>query len=254
MTANKRDYYEVLGLRRGASEEEIKRAYKKLARKYHPDMNAGNKTAEEKFKELNEANAVLSDPEKKARYDRYGFAGVDPNFSPDAAGEAFRGSAGFAGGADFDLGDLGDLFGGLFGRGFQSGGQRVWSSAPPREPEPLQLSLSFAEAALGCVKRFKVERLESCADCRGGGRLNGRVCPTCGGKGKVRRRRTVSLTIPAGTQSGDRFRLRDAGLAGQTVLARVETPQNLTAAQAELLQRFDASLRAGNDRTKRSVS
>ena len=98
MAENKRDYYEVLGLQKGASEEEIKKAYKKLARKYHPDMNPGDKTAEEKFKEINEANEVLSDPQKKARYDQFGFAGVDPSYGAGAGGA-------YGGGMDFDFGD-----------------------------------------------------------------------------------------------------------------------------------------------------
>ena len=111
MAENKRDYYEVLGVSKGASEEEIKKAYKKLARKYHPDMNPGDKEAEEKFKEINEANEVLSDPDKKARYDQFGFAGVDPNYGAGAGGGAYS-----AGG--FDFGDLGDIFGSFFGGGF----------------------------------------------------------------------------------------------------------------------------------------
>ena len=115
MAENKRDYYEVLGVQKGASEEEIKKAYKKLARKYHPDMNPGNKEAEEKFKEINEANEVLSDPEKKARYDQFGFAGVDPNYGAGAGGYG----GGFGGfGGDFggfgDFGDLGDILGSMF--------------------------------------------------------------------------------------------------------------------------------------------
>ena len=104
--AEKRDYYEVLGVDKNASEDEIKRAYKKLARKYHPDMNPGDKEAEEKFKEINEANEVLSDPEKKASYDQFGFAGTDPNYGAGQGG-------GFGGG--FDFGDLGDIFGSFFG-------------------------------------------------------------------------------------------------------------------------------------------
>lgn len=105
MAQEKRDYYEVLGVSKGASEDEIKRAYKKLARKYHPDMNPGDKEAEEKFKEVNEANEVLSDPEKKARYDQFGFAGVDPSYGAGAGGGAYGGAGGF------DFGDLGDIFG-----------------------------------------------------------------------------------------------------------------------------------------------
>ena len=103
MAEQKRDYYEVLGVSRGASEDEIKKAYKKMARKYHPDLNPGDKTAEEKFKEVNEAYEVLSDADKKARYDQYGHAGVDPNFGAGGFGGGFDGS--------FDFGDLGDIFG-----------------------------------------------------------------------------------------------------------------------------------------------
>ena len=116
MAENKRDYYEVLGVSKGASEEEIKKAYKKLARKYHPDMNPGDKEAEEKFKEVNEANEVLSDPEKKARYDQFGFAGVDPNYG--AGGGAGAGGFGGFGGGGFGGGG----FGGGMGGGAGSGG------------------------------------------------------------------------------------------------------------------------------------
>ena len=123
MAQEKRDYYEVLGVSKGASEDEIKRAYKKLARKYHPDMNPGDKEAEEKFKEVNEANEVLSDPEKKARYDQFGFAGVDPSYGAGAGGGAYGGAGGF------DFGDLGDIFGSFYGGGF-GGGQRRNPNAP----------------------------------------------------------------------------------------------------------------------------
>ena len=109
MAQEKRDYYEVLGVSKGASEDEIKKAYKKLARKYHPDMNPGDKEAEEKFKEVNEANEVLSDPDKKARYDQFGFAGVDPSYGAGAGGPGWGDGA-----AGFDFGDLGDLFGSFF--------------------------------------------------------------------------------------------------------------------------------------------
>ena len=119
MAENKRDYYEVLGVSKGASEDEIKKAYKKMARKYHPDLNPGDKEAEEKFKEVNEAYEVLSDPDKKARYDQYGHAGVDPNFG---AGGGFDG-------AGFDFGDLGDIFGSFFGGGF-GGGRRTNPNTP----------------------------------------------------------------------------------------------------------------------------
>ena len=121
MAQEKRDYYEVLGVSKGASEDEIKKAYKKLARKYHPDMNPGDKEAEEKFKEVNEANEVLSDPEKKARYDQFGFAGVDPSYGAGAGGGAYGGAGGF------DFGDLGDIFGSFFGGGFGGGQQNMCS-------------------------------------------------------------------------------------------------------------------------------
>ena len=111
--AEKRDYYEVLGIGKNATDAEIKSAYRKLAKKYHPDLNPGNKEAEEKFKEVNEANDVLSDPQKRQRYDQFGFAGVDPSYGGGA------GAGGFGGG--FDMGDLGDLFGSFFGGGFGGG-------------------------------------------------------------------------------------------------------------------------------------
>ena len=123
MAEQKRDYYEVLGVSKGASEDEIKKAYRKLAKKYHPDLNPGDKEAEEKFKEVNEAYEVLSDADKRARYDQFGHAGVDPNF----------GAGGFGGGFDggFDFGDLGDIFGSFFGGGFGGGG-RTTRNGPQR--------------------------------------------------------------------------------------------------------------------------
>ena len=138
MAQEKRDYYEVLGINKGASEDEIKRAYKKLARKYHPDMNPGDKEAEEKFKEVNEANEVLSDPTKKARYDQFGFAGVDPNYG--------AGASGAYGGAGFDFGDLGDIFGSFFGGGFGGFGGQQRRTGPQRgESIRMSVSVSFTE-------------------------------------------------------------------------------------------------------------
>ena len=149
MAQEKRDYYEVLGVSKGASEDEIKKAYKKLARKYHPDMNPGDKEAEEKFKEVNEANEVLSDPEKKARYDQFGFAGVDPSYGAGAGG-AYGGAGGF------DFGDLGDIFGSFFGGGF--GGQQRRNPNAPQRGESIRASVSvtFKEAAFGCEKDVTV--------------------------------------------------------------------------------------------------
>ena len=188
--AEKRDYYEVLGIQKGASEDEIKKAYKKLARKYHPDMNPGDKEAEEKFKEVNEANEVLSDPEKKARYDQFGFAGVDPNYGAGAGGGAYGGG--------FDFGDLGDIFGSFFGGGF-GGGQRRNPNAPQRgESIRASVSVSFTEAAFGCEKSVTLERSEQCPTCKGNGCAPGttpEICPDCHGTGTVQTRRQTPMGV-----------------------------------------------------------
>ena len=141
--ADKRDYYEVLGLSKGASESEIKSAFRKMAMKYHPDRNPGDKEAEEKFKEVNEAYSILSDPEKKSKYDQFGFAGVDPN--------AGFGGGGFSGGGFEDI--FGDLFGGMFGGGFGGGfgGQGRRNNNMPRKGKDIQkrLTITFEEAYFG---------------------------------------------------------------------------------------------------------
>ena len=194
---NKRDYYEVLGVQKGATEEEIKKAYKKMARKYHPDLNPGDKDAEEKFKEVNEAYEVLSDSEKKARYDQFGFAGVDPNFGAGAGGW------GGAGGAGFDFGDLGDIFGSFFGGGFGGGQARRNPNAPQRgESIRMNLTISFEEAAFGCEKELELDRYESCETCRGSGAAPGtspETCPDCGGSGVVQTRRQTPMGVFAST-------------------------------------------------------
>ena len=192
---NKRDYYEVLGVQKGASEEEIKKAYKKMARKYHPDLNPGDKDAEEKFKEVNEAYEVLSDAEKKARYDQFGFAGVDPNFG--------AGGGGYGGGAGFDFGDLGDIFGSFFGGGFGGGQTRRNPNAPQRgESIRMNLTISFEEAAFGCEKELELDRYESCETCHGSGAAPGtspETCPDCGGSGVVQTRRQTPMGVFAST-------------------------------------------------------
>ena len=192
---NKRDYYEVLGVQKGATEEEIKKAYKKMARKYHPDLNPGDKEAEEKFKEVNEAYEVLSDSEKKARYDQFGFAGVDPNFG--------AGGGGYGGGAGFDFGDLGDIFGSFFGGGFGGGQTRRNPNAPQRgESIRMNLTISFEEAAFGCEKELELDRYESCETCHGSGAAPGtspETCPDCGGSGVVQTRRQTPMGVFAST-------------------------------------------------------
>ena len=187
--AEKRDYYEVLGVGKNASDNEIKSAYRKLAKKYHPDLNPGDKEAEEKFKEVNEANDVLSDPEKRKRYDQFGFAGVDPNYAAQQGG----GAGGFGGG--FGGVDLGDLFGDIFGSGGFGGfggfgGSSRANPNAPRKGHDIQASviLTFEEAAHGCSKTVTINRQETCRDCGGSGAEHGtspETCPHCGGRGYV---------------------------------------------------------------------
>ena len=172
--ADKRDYYEVLGLGKGASDDEIKKAYRKLAKKYHPDMNPGDKSAEESFKEVNEAYDVLSDPEKKSKYDQFGHSAFDPSM-----GGGFDG--GFGG---FDFGDiLSSMFGGF------GGGSSSRRNAPSRgEDLEYRLTLTFEEAYFGCKKDISYGRVEKCSDCGGSGAAAGtspETCPRCGGRGQV---------------------------------------------------------------------
>ena len=185
MPEQKRDYYEVLGVSKGASDDEIKKAYRKLAKKYHPDMNPGDKGAEAKFKEVNEAYSILSDSEKRARYDQFGHAGVDPNYGAGGPGGGFGG---------FDMGDidLGDIFGSFFGGGFGGfGGSASSRRNGPQKGESLRASLtiSFEEAAFGCEKEINLNRTEECEACHGSGAEPGttaETCPDCRGTGVVR--------------------------------------------------------------------
>jgi len=185
--AEKRDYYEVLGIQKGASDDEIKKAYRKRAKQYHPDLNPGDKEAEKKFKEVSEAHEVLSDPQKKARYDQFGHAGVDPSYGAGAGASAggFGGFGGFGGGMDFDLGDIfGSFFGGSQGR------NRANPNAPRRGADVYaSVSIEFLEACKGCEKTIEFERLEQCPDCSGSGAEKGthaQTCPECNGSGQVR--------------------------------------------------------------------
>lgn len=185
--ADKRDYYEVLGVDKSASDDEIKKAYRKMAKKYHPDLHPGDTEAEKNFKEVNEAYEVLSDSGKKARYDQFGHAGVDPNYGAGAGGGAYSGG-GFGGFGDF--GDLGDIFGNIFGGGFGSGnGRRANPNAPRRGADTsASVVLSFEEAAKGCNKKIKVTRIENCTDCGGTGAEKGtnvETCPACNGSGQI---------------------------------------------------------------------
>lgn len=248
--ADKQDYYETLGVDRSVSDEDLKKAYRKAAKKYHPDLNPGDKEAERKFKEVNEAYEILSDPNKRARYDQYGHAGVDPNFG------AGTGAGGFGGFGDF--GDLGDIFGSFFGGGFGAG--RSANPNAPRRGADISstVNLSFEEAAKGCKKSLNVTRIEDCAECngtgaekgttpktcpschgtgqinvtqrtpfgamqtsrvcdqcRGSGKIIDKPCHMCAGKGRVRRTKAISVDIPAGIDDGQIINMRGGGDAGK---------------------------------------
>ncbi len=179
MAEQKRDYYEVLGLDKDADDAAIKKSYRALAKKYHPDMNPGDAEAEKKFKEASEAYAVLSDPEKKRQYDQFGHA-------------AFDGGAGGAGGFDFSGTDFGDIFGDIFGDFFGGGSRssRGGRSSGPMKGNSLYTSvrISFEEAVFGCEKTIELNVKESCKKCNGTGAKEGttpETCSKCGGKGQV---------------------------------------------------------------------
>lgn len=184
--ADKRDYYEVMGVPKNASDDEIKKAFRKLAKKYHPDLNPGDKEAEAKFKEINEAYEVLSDKDKKARYDQFGHAGVDPSYGAGAAG-------GSPFGQDMDFGDIFNSFFGGFG-----GRQRSNPNAPRRGSDiETTVNISFEEAAKGCKKTVTYRNESVCDECSGTGAAKGtspKTCPTCGGRGQV----TINQRTPFG--------------------------------------------------------
>ena len=245
--ADKRDYYETLGINKGASADEIKKAYRSLAKKYHPDMNPGNAEAEQKFKEINEAYGVLSDPDKKSKYDQYGHAAFDQTSG--------FGGGGFGGFGGFDF-DMGDIFSSFFG-GSSSSSRRA--NAPQQGDDiGVRIILSFEEAFFGCKKEVSYARIQKCSDCGGSGAEKGtsaekctkcggsgtvRVqqrtafgvmqsttacpdckgtgkiiktpCQNCKGKGMVKINKKLEVTIPSGIDDGQRIALRDQGNDGR---------------------------------------
>ena len=246
MADNKRDYYEILGVEKGVSDDELKRAYRKLAKQYHPDMNPGDAEAELKFKEVNEAYEVLSDSEKREKYDRYGHAAFDPSMG---GGAGFGGFGGFGGGFDF-----GDIFSSIFG----GGNARGRSNAIDGDDITVRLTISFEEAVFGCKKEISFARIEGCSDCgstgaakgtkpetcttcngtgsvrvkqnmgfgfmetqracnncRGTGKIVKTPCKNCNGKGFVKINKRMEVTIPAGIDSEQRIILRGQGSAGR---------------------------------------
>jgi molecular chaperone DnaJ len=186
--AEKRDYYDVLGVGKSASEDEIKKAYRKLAKQYHPDLNPGDKTAEDKMKEVNEAYEILSTPEKKSRYDQFGHAGIDPSYG--GGGGGFGGfSGGFGGMGGFE--DISDIFSSFFGGGFSSSSSRGRNANAPRRGQDIQASVSidFLEACKGKKIDITYNRPDKCPECNGSGAAPGgsvQTCPDCGGAGTVK--------------------------------------------------------------------
>lgn len=244
--ADKKDYYEVLGVSKGASDDELKKAYRQLAKKYHPDMNPGDKEAELKFKEVNEAYEVLSDSEKRQKYDRYGHAAFDPSMG---GGAGFGGFEGFGGGFNF-----GDIFGDIFG----GGGSRARSNVIDGDDIEARVTITFEEAIFGCKKDISFARIEGCSDCgasgaekgtkpekcgtcngtgsvtvqqnigfgyinsqracqncRGTGKIIKNPCKNCNGKGFIRVNKKMEVSIPAGIDTAQRIILRGQGSAGR---------------------------------------
>ena len=248
MAENKRDYYEVLGVDRGADEATIKKAYRQLAKKYHPDMNPGDKEAEKKFKEASEAYAVLSDAEKRRQYDQFGHA----------AFEQGGGGAGGFGGFDFNSGDMGDIFGDIFGDLFGGGRSRRANNGPMKGANVrTAVRITFEEAVFGCEKQLDLNLKDECTTCHGTGAKPGtspETCPKCGGKGQIvytqqslfgtvrnvqtcpdcngsgkivkekcadchgsgyiTNRKKIAVTIPAGIDNGQSIRIREKGEPG----------------------------------------
>ena len=243
----KKDYYDILGVGRGASADEIKKAYRKLTRKYHPDANPGDTEAESKYKEINEANEVLSDPQKRAQYDQFGYVGDMP-----PGGGDFGGFGGFGGA------DIGDLFGDLFGGGF-GGSRRSSNPNGPKRGSDLEytLQISLEDAFRGVTKKIEIPRLEtgphcggngaepgskvetcptcggrgqvqqvintpfgqmsqmaSCPNCKGKGKIISTPCRECKGQGRIRKQHSVEVKIPAGVDTGIRLRVSSQGEAG----------------------------------------
>jgi molecular chaperone DnaJ len=253
LAEEKRDYYEVLGVNRGASEDELKKAYRKMAKKYHPDLNPGDKEAEKHFKEVNEAYEVLSDPQKKSRYDQFGHAGVDPSYGAGGAGGGFGGAGGFGG-----FGDIGDIFDSFFGGGFGSSARQANPNAPRRGSDiHTSMTIDFFEACKGTKKEVRLTRQETCPECHGNGceaghnpqtctqchgtgqetvlqrtpigsirttrtcsKCGGRgqiidhPCKKCGGSGKVGVTKTIEINIPAGIDDGQTLSVRGQGNCG----------------------------------------
>ncbi len=270
--ADKRDYYEVLGVSKTANDEEIKKAFRTMAKKYHPDIHPDDKECEEKFKEAQEAFAVLSDPEKRRQYDQFGHA-------------AFDGGAGGAGGFDFSGMDMSDIFGDIFGDLFGGGSRRSQSNGPMKGANiRMRLRITFEEAVFGCEKELEFNYKERCPNCGGTGAKPGtspetcskcggkgkvvysqqslfgmfqnvQTCPECGGTGKVIRERCPScnggyitkkikkkVDIPAGIDHGQSVRVRDYGEPGANGGPRGDLLVEVAVAQSPNFERQDTNI------------
>ena len=271
--AEKRDYYEVLGVSKGASDSEIKSAYRKLAKKYHPDMTPGDKEAEAKFKEASEAYAVLSDADKRRQYDQFGHA-------------AFDGGAGGAGGFDFGGMDMGDIFGDIFGDFFGGGRSRSQSNGPMKGQNiRTSVRITFEEACFGVDKEIDVtlkeecatchgtgakpgtspetckkcggkgqvvftqqslfgvvRNVQSCPDCHGTGKIIKERCSDCGGSGYISKRKKISVSIPAGIDNGQCVRIRDKGEPGVNGGQRGDLLVEVAVSRHPIFQRQDRDI------------
>ena len=275
--AEKRDYYEVLGVDRGADDATIKKAYRQLAKKYHPDMNPGDKEAEKKFKEASEAYSVLSDPEKRRQYDQFGHA----------AFEQGGGGAGGFGGFDFNGGDMGDIFGDIFGDFFGGGRKRSAAGNSPMKGANIRASvrISFEEAVFGCEKELEltlkdecktchgtgakpgtnpetcpkcggkgqvvytqqslfgmVRNVQTCPDCNGTGKIVKEKCPDCRGTGYIASRKKIQVTIPAGIDNGESIRIREKGEPGMNGGPRGDLLVEVNVSRHPIFQRQDTNI------------
>lgn len=266
---SKQDYYEVLGVSKNASDAEIKKAYRRAAQKHHPDRNPGNTESEEKFKLAKEAYEILSNAQKRAAYDQFGHAGVDPSMGG-------RPGAGFSGNASFsDI--FGDVFGDIFGAGAGRGGQRVYRGADLR----YNLELSLEDAVRGTTVKIRVPTFTTCKTCNGSGAKKGTqptTCTTCGGhgqvrmqqgffsvqqtcprcsgtgtivtdpcddchgQGKVKEQKTLSVKVPAGVDTGDRIRLANEGEAGENGGPSGDLYVQIQVKEHPIFKRDDANL------------
>ncbi len=274
MAEQKRDYYEILGVDKGADDAAIKKAYRALAKKYHPDMNPGDAEAEKKFKEASEAYAVLSDPDKKRQYDQFGHA-------------AFEGGMGGGGGFDFSGMDMGDIFGDIFGDLFGGGRRRSSASNGPMKGANLRAAvrITFEEAAFGCEKEIEitlkdecqtchttgakpgtnpetctkcggkgkvvytqqsflgmVQNVQTCPECRGTGKIIKDKCPDCHGTGYIAKRKKIKVSIPAGIDNGQSVRIRDKGEPGTNGGPRGDLLVEVNVSRHPIFQRQDMNV------------